>query len=148
MATMEEALKKIDEGGHNIDSSEGEIAAFLRAWVKYEPERAAGLILEGEKDIKGALASMRTAAEKKKSGNTACIPPAEAAEIILEYFGHPEPKGVLEGGLMYAFMVANIERWKPYGADAPAEMKPADSEPTPKPRPAAGIDLDLDSLLA
>ena len=147
MAKTEEALEKIEKGNHSVDSPEGEIAEFLRAWLSYEPEQAADLILREKKDVQGAFSAMREAA-RKKSGKSVCIPPAEAAELILEYFGCPDPKGTLEGGLMYAFMMANIERWAPYGKAAPKEMKHAASESTPKPKPVAEIKLDLESLLA
>lgn len=147
MTKKEEALEKIEKGNYSVDSPEGEIAEFLRAWLDYEPERAADLILREKKDVQGAFSAMREAA-RKKSGTSVCVPPAEAAELILEYFGCPDPKGTLEGGLMYAFMMANIERWAPYGKAAPKEMKHAASESTPKPKPAAEIKLDLESLLA
>ena len=51
-------------------------------------------------------------------------------EWILEYYGAKDPKGLIEGGLMYAVALDTAQRFKPYGTPDMAEHVPTTANPT------------------
>lgn len=96
------------------------------------------------KSIGGAYNEMRRWAEKRKVGQSACVGPMDAGEIILKYYGCEDPQAMLEGGMMYALLMARAEKLKPYGVEPKIPIEP------PKPQAPAktgSLSLGLDDLL-
>ncbi|MBR1694602.1 MAG: hypothetical protein IJ709_04250 [Selenomonas sp.] len=123
------AKQKIEKEMGEIDTPLGQIGMILLAWLDYS-DGAAEKINQESKTLDGAYEALRNHASKHKGKSMSyCVNPAEAMEIILEYFGQPDPKGVIEGGLMYKAMTEAAARLKPYGADSAEEL--------PKPQPVA-----------
>ena len=152
--TKDEALAKLRGEYDSTSSAEGEVAGYVETWLDAD-ERAADLIGDKKKTLKGALQFMMNKARKNQSGGMACVPPYEqAAEIILEYYGADDPKGIVEGGFMYRYFLKKAEQYKPYGEELPANLT-APKAPTEQgkdfpetPPPKKGIELDIDALLA
>ena len=126
---QEKAMQKIDKESGEADSVTGEIGLFLSSWVGFDA-RAAALVLNEKKSIKEAYEKMEAQACKKKKSNQYTMTPIEAGDIILTYFGCPNSQEILEGGLMYAMLMARAERLKPYGVDVTHET-PAVNPQTP-----------------
>lgn len=112
----EKARKKVEAEITNTDDYTGKIGMILLSWIEYA-DNAAGLILTEGKTVRGAFEAMKDYASKHKEGGFACIAPQKALEIILEYFGQPDPQSIIEGGLMYRAMMDEAARFKPYGVD-------------------------------
>jgi hypothetical protein len=81
---------------------------------------AADKIMANGKTIAGSLSAMRSAAEKKKSGNCAVLTDAEGLAVVLKYFG-------IEGN-----------------ASTPSPVPAVSTSPKP---PAIDFDVKLDDLL-
>lgn len=62
------------------------VASMLRDAVRGNA-RACECCLDAAKTVEGAYGAMRSAAEKKKSGNCVVIAPDEAFGIIAKYYG-------------------------------------------------------------
>ena len=62
------------------------IGDFLIRHIEANPHDAGRIMADG-KTIEGSLASMRTAAEKKKVGNMGILSDAEGYAIVLQYYG-------------------------------------------------------------
>jgi len=73
------------------------IGGCLISHVKTNPLDADKILTEG-KTIVGSLAAMKSAAEKKKTGNMAMLTPDAGLAIVLKYYGvqvhQPEPVAV------------------------------------------------------
>lgn len=122
METLEEikakARQKVEAEITNTDTYTGQIGMMLLTWIDYT-DNAAELILADGKTVIGAFEAMRDYASKHKEGNFACLVPPKAMEIVLEYFGQPDPQSVIEGGLMYKAMMDATAKLKPYGTKTP-----------------------------
>jgi hypothetical protein len=122
METLEDikakARQKVEAEITNTDTYTGQIGMMLLTWIDYT-DNAAELILTDGKTVKGAFEAMRDYASKHKEGNFACLVPPKAMEIVLEYFGQPDPQSVIEGGLMYQAMMDATAKFKPYGTETP-----------------------------
>ena len=115
-----------------------ELQQMIMCWNEVD-DRAAGLILTEGKTIKDAYAAMRKEAKKIKSGNSACLEPSKAMEVVMKYYGVPEDsiQAELEGGLMYRIIMEYSNHWRPYGA--PVEI-------TTNPQPAKAPEGKVFSL--
>lgn len=157
MADLEElkkqAKRKVEAEMTEPDSPIGQIGMMCITWIDYA-DNAAELILTEGKTLAGALWEMRKYAAKVKNGNAACVDPVKAMELALEYFGQPDPKGIIEGGLMYKCMMDAAARFKPYDATVPADVGIKHMEPAPvqevpaqsKPQPGADLMAALNAL--
>lgn len=159
METLEEikakARQKVEAEITNTDTYTGQIGMMLLTWIDYT-DNAAELILADDKTVIGAFEAMRDYASKHKEGNFACLVPPKAMEIVLEYFGQPDPQSVIEGGLMYKAMMDATAKFKPYGTEPPESgtvTTPSEQNPQPvaeKQQPAANLSalnaLNLEDL--
>ena len=139
------AKEKIEKEMGETDTPLGQIGMILLAWLDYA-EDAAEKINQESKTLDGAYKALRNHASKHKGKSMSyCVNPAEAMEIILEYFGQPDPKGVIEGGLMYKAMTEAAAKFKPYGTEPPESgTVTTQSEQNPQPvaekqQPAANL---------
>lgn len=125
----EQAMQKIEK--EQCKGPVAELQQMILCWVAVD-EKAAGLIMTKNKNVKGAYAAMRKEAEKIKSGQSAVIDPPKAMAIVMEYFGMDKDtiQQELEGGLMYRIIMEYSTKWKPYGA--PIEI-------TTNPKPVADL---------
>ncbi len=140
MAEIKEALEKLDSLYDKADDAAKAIIDFLRVWVK-EDDHVAEKILGGKLTPAGALNAMRDYA-KKKGGASQCIHGKEAWVQVMKYFGETEESAdqKLEHGLMFACMKAEMEKWRPYGADIPSVKS------TPEPKKAEAFSMSLEDL--
>lgn len=149
MAELEElkkqAKRKVEAEMTEPDSPIGQIGMMCITWIDYA-DNAAELIMAEGKTLAGALGEIRKYAAKIKKGNTACVEPVKAMELVLEYFGQPDPKAIIEGGLMYKCMMDAAARFKPYGVEEPQEPAPVHKEEPPKPQPGADLMAALNAL--
>lgn len=80
------ALEKLEE-----EAQKDEVFKAVHKMIEpmlYDAEEATLQdIAEGKKSYGGAMKQMETEARKKKTGNHAVIPPAEAEKILKGYFG-------------------------------------------------------------
>lgn len=126
---MNEALKKIEaEKGHNLD----ELRDMLSVWARYAPEKAPALILATDKSMEKCLDFMKSKAKPKAKNGCYHPKPEEALAWVLEYYGltADEAQAEIEGGLMYAIMKEEAERWKPF--EDRAQLTPAPEIPKPQ----------------
>lgn len=98
---QEEALKKLQaemESNKN-DTYTQLVGNYTMQYVKQHPAAAEKVLAEG-KTLKGSLAHMRSAAEKKKSGNYAVLTPEEGFTLVTEYYGIQEkPAAAAQPGI-------------------------------------------------
>lgn len=140
---IEKAKNKIQS--ENLKGPEAEVQQMILCWLECD-DRAAGMVLQKGKTVKGAYKAMKDAASKKSRNTVACINPQEAMAIVLEYFGmdKKQAEAEIEDSLMYRIIMAYSKTWQPYSAQ---EVK------TENPQPAAdntkgGLDLSSFSLEA
>lgn len=123
---VDKAKEKLEQEKIAAGSAQDRIKEFCLLWLDVS-DKAAELILTNGKTVAEAYSFMREKASQKRSGaNCVCIPPEEAAEVILEYFGmkKDEAQQELEHGLMYRLMMAASRKYKPYGAPDPIVENP------------------------
>lgn len=126
MSNVDKAREKLERERITAGSAQDKIKEFCLLWLEVS-DKAAELILAEDKTIAKAYSFMREKASQKRSGaSCVCIPPEEAAEVILEYFGmkKDEAQQELEHGLMYQLMIAASKKFKPYGMTEPAIENP------------------------
>ena len=143
MADTNDAKKKIEAERKKAkpESAESSILDFLDVWLEYQPE-AATLLTASGKTPAGAYGFMR---QKAAKNHQKCAADEEAMVWILEYYGAADPRGLIEGGLMYACIQAKAEKWRPYGANpqAPANLAEPKGPDDMKPK---SQELSLDDL--
>lgn len=123
MSNVDKAREKLERERITAGSAQDKIKEFCLLWLEVS-DKAAELILAEDKTIAKAYSFMREKASQKRSGaSCVCIPPEEAAEAILEYFGmkNDAAQQELEHGLMYQLMIAASKKFKPYGMTEPVE---------------------------
>lgn len=123
---VDKAREKLEQEKLTAGSAQDRIKEFCLLWLEVS-DKAAELILAEDKTIAKAYSFMKEKARQKRSGaSCVCIPPEEAAEVILEYFGmkKDEAQQELEHGLMYKLMMAASKKYKPYGTPEPAVENP------------------------
>ena len=135
----EQAIQKIEK--EKCSGPVAELQQMIMCWIAVD-EKATGLIMTKNKNVKGAYAAMRKEAEKIKSGQSAVIDPPKAMAIVMEYYGMAKDdiQKELEGGLMYRIIMEYSTRWKTYGApieittntQPAADLPPAPAEPESK----------------
>ena len=126
MSNVDKAREKLEQERITAGSAQDKIKEFCLLWLDVS-DKAAELILTNGKTVADAYSFMREKASQKRSGaSCVCIPPEEAAEVILEYFGmkKDEAQQELEHGLMYQLMMAASKKFKPYGMTEPAIENP------------------------
>ncbi len=117
MSNVDKAREKLEQERITAGSAQDRIKEFCLLWLDVS-DKAAELILTNGKTVAKAYSFMREKASQKRSGaSCVCIPPEEAAEVILEYFGmkKDEAQQELEHGLMYQLMMAASKKFRPYG---------------------------------
>lgn len=65
------------------------IGEAMTRMLRLSPDTAEAVGTEG-KTLAGAFAAVRSWAEKHKTGNNCFVPPAQAVEIVCEYYGLPD----------------------------------------------------------
>ena len=65
------------------------IGEAMTRMLRLSPDTAEAVGTEG-KTLAGAFAAVRSWAEKHKTGNSCFVPPAQAVEIVCEYYGLPD----------------------------------------------------------
>lgn len=139
MATMEEARKRIEEQIENTDTPVGQVGAICLNWLEYSKEAAPLLMAEG-KTLKGALGAMREYANKNRGKeNSFVVGPMQSMIQILEYYGHDDPIGVVEGGFACFCMQKAMQTVRP------ANPQPATDLPS-APKPKKAVTLNLEDL--
>ncbi|MDR7867787.1 MAG: hypothetical protein RIN56_13315 [Sporomusaceae bacterium] len=84
---LDKAIEKIrDEMVAKNDTYVQVVGDMLLHHLTANPAAAEKVMASG-KTIAGSLSAMRSAAEKKKSGNCAVLTDAEGFAVVLEYFG-------------------------------------------------------------
>ena len=145
MATREEAFALLDKQAETNNQEELQVISLLRSWLSYQ-EEAAGFIMAEGKSPKGCYKAMYDKAFK--ASRRKCVGNEDAAEWVLEYYGAPDPKALLEGGLYYKMIVDAAENYRPYGAE-PFQAAPVAPVAKPSaPAETAGADDSLEALLA
>lgn len=126
MGNVDKAREKLERERITAGSAQDKIKEFCLLWLEVS-DKAAELILAEDKTIAKAYSFMKEKASQKRSGaSCVCIPPEEAAEVILEYFGmkKDEAQQELEHGLMYQLMIAASKKFRPYGVTESAIENP------------------------
>lgn len=126
MGNVDKAREKLERERITAGSAQDKIKEFCLLWLEVS-DKAAELILAEDKTIAKAYSFMKEKASQKRSGaSCVCIPPEEAAEVILEYFGmkKDEAQQELEHGLMYQLMIAASKKFRPYGMTESAIENP------------------------
>ena len=126
MSNVDKAREKLEQERITAGSAQDRTKEFCLLWLDVS-DKAAELILTNGKTVAEAYSFMREKASQKRSGaSCVCIPPEEAAEAILEYFGmkKDEAQQELEHGLMYQLMIAASKKFRPYGVPEPAVENP------------------------
>lgn len=88
---QEQAMDRLrDEmaGKHN-DPGVQIIGEAMTRLLQLSPETAEAVGAEG-KTLAGAFAAVRSWAQKHQTGNCCFVPPAQAVEIVCEYYGLPD----------------------------------------------------------
>lgn len=118
MTDKAKALEKLDDAYGKADEAQKAIIDFLRVWVQ-EDEGAAEKVAADKKTPSGAYNAMRDYARKK---NAQGLHGKEAWVQVMKYYGEDETSAdqKLEHGLMFACIRAEMDKWKPYGADVPS----------------------------
>jgi hypothetical protein len=121
-----DVLQKLEDMYGKANEAEKAIIDFLKVWIA-EDESAAEKVGADKKTPGGAYNAMRDFAKGK---SIQCLHGKEAWVQVMKYYGEDETSAdqKLEHGLMFACMRAEIEKWKPYGADVPSVK----STPEPK----------------
>lgn len=107
--SKETALALLGKWEKGAASEETEIIQLLRVWLDCS-EEAAEKITEDKTPAK-CFSFMRGKARKAKKNS---VHGAEAMEWIIEYYGADNPKLTVEGGLAYAFLAGEAQKYKPY----------------------------------
>ena len=126
MGNVDKAREKLERERITAGSAQDKIKEFCLLWLDVS-DKAAELILAEDKNIAKAYSFMKEKASQKRSGaSCVCIPPGEAAEVILEYFGmkKDEAQQELGHGLMYKLMIAASKKFRSYGMTEPETEKP------------------------
>ena len=135
---VEEARKHIEEQIDSTDTPIGQVGAICLAWLEYSQEAAPLLMAEG-KTLEGALEAMRKYADKERGGkHSFAVGPMQAMEQVLEYFGHDDPIGVVEGGFAYFCLQKQMEQVRPANTQPAADLPPA--------KPKKTLNLSLEDL--
>lgn len=152
MAEMvEEARNHIEAQIENTDTPVGRVGAICLNWLEYSSEAATLLMAEG-KTLKGALGAMRNYANKNRDKEKSfVVDPMQAMIQILEYFGHEDPIGLVEGGFAYFCLQKEMEKMRPANtpaaSDLPQTMESAPVAATaPAPKPKKAVTLNLEDL--
>lgn len=155
MADMvEEARKHIEEQIDNTDTPVGQVGTICLNWLEYNPETAAPILFDEGKTLKGALEAMREYANKNRGKEKSfVVSPMQAMEQILDYYEHPDPIGVVEGGFAYFCMQKEMEKVRPANTQPAADLSPAPSPApssvvtsAPAPKPKKVVTLNLEDL--
>ena len=150
MANTESAREHIEKQIENIDSPIGQVGAICLAWLEYDPETAAPLLMAEKKTLEGAKDAMREYADKNRGGKMSFVTgPLQAMEQILEYYGCSDPIGVVEGGFAYFCMQQEAAKFRPANTQPAADLPPViPSAPAyaPAPKPKKAITLNLEDL--
>ena len=147
MTRVEEAEALL--GKVKLTEGTREVVEFLRSWMRYDESAAEKILAEGKTPEK-AFRAVRNAAKEKAENGAYNMPQDEFYAETLKYYGlsADDASDLLEHGLMYRILSeqreAEMEKWKPYGADEP--KAPKSEAPKPKPS-AAKFDLNLGDLL-
>lgn len=85
---LEKAIEKLkSEMDENKNNSYVQVVGnFLVQHITENPDEAEK-ILTNDKTVLKSLGEMRKVAEKRKTGNFACIDPQEGFSIVMKYFG-------------------------------------------------------------
>ena len=151
MGKKEEALEKVKaEMEKTQDKAVLKMCRFLLSWLGFDPDSAEKIIQE-KKDAAGAL---KHAYDVARKNNNATVNDDDVFEWAMDYFGDAAGREKLENGLMYAFLVAELEPWRPYGmtdekeneliADSAKNYKSIEKKPETKTR---GMHMSLDELM-
>ena len=139
----EQAKRKVEAEMTEPDSPIGQIGMICLTWIDYA-DNAAEMILGEGKTLAGAYEEIRKYAQKNQKNGQTCVEPTKTFELVLEYFGQADPKGIIEGGLMYRCMMAAAASFKPYDMDGPEPPAPV---PVPqKTQPGADLMAALNAL--
>ena len=122
--------------------------------MEYDPETAAPLLMAKDKTLKGALGAMREYADKSRGKESSfVVGPMQAMIQVLEYYGHEDPIGVVEGGLAYFCMQKEMAKVRPANTQPAADLSPAPSPApssvatsAPAPKPKKAVTLNLEDL--
>ena len=139
---VDKAREKLEAETTSAGSAQDRVKEICFLWLEVS-DKAAGLILTEGKTVAGAYNAMKEKAKKNRVGlSCVCIPPEEAAEVILEYFGmeQDEARQELEHGLMYQLMIAASKKYKPYEAPEPAMENPHPVAETEELEEAAAVE--------
>lgn len=130
MTDKAKALEKLDDAYGKADEAQKAIIDFLKVWIA-EDESAAEKVAAGNKTPKGAYNAMRDYAKGK---NAQGLHGKEAWVQVMKYYGEDETAAdqKLEHGLMFACIRAEMEKWKPYGADIPSVKSTPEPEAVAK----------------
>lgn len=144
----EKAIKHIEEQIESTDTPIGQVGAICLAWLEYDPETSAPLLMAKDKTLKGALGNMRTYASKNRGEESAVVvAPTQAMVQILEYYGHEDPIGVVEGGFAYFCLQKQMEKVRPANTQPAADLPPmAPPAPASAPKPKKAVTLNLEDL--
>ena len=135
-----DVLQKLEDMYGKANEAEKAIIDFLKVWIA-EDESAAEKVGADKKSPLGAYNAMRDYAKKK---SIQCLHGKEAWVQVMKYYGEDETSAdqKLEHGLMFACMRAEIEKWKPYGADVPSVKSTPELKQEPE-KKKAGFDMSL-----
>ena len=135
-----DVLQKLEDMYGKANEAEKAIIDFLKVWIA-EDESAAEKVGADKKTPGGAYNAMRDFAKGK---SIQCLHGKEAWVQVMKYYGEDKTSAdqKLEHGLMFACMRAEIEKWKPYGADVPSVK----STPEPEKKKAGGFEMTLADL--
>ena len=135
---VDEARKKLEQEEIAAGTPQEKVKEICLLWLSAsdDPALAAKLVLTDGKTVGGAYRAMEDKARTKKQGkNCVYMPPEEAIGTIMEYFGMDGDKAQqeLEHGLIYKIMMAESQKYKPYGM-------------TEKPQPDSETKIDLSAF--
>lgn len=124
----------IDRVRDEMAAAKNDYIAMLGEMLTVYLNAHAEVEIDEKKNLKGAFEALRDAARKKQKGGCYAMPPREAFEGMMQYYGLPHADADFAN-----CMAAVIGQKVP---DAPDAM-PA----PPKPTPAPADEFDLDALL-
>ena len=146
---IEKEIIKETEGVIDAVTPLGQIGLVCLSWLDYADDAAERINQEG-KTLAGALKAMREHANKERGKEMYyCMTPEAALGIILEYFGQPDPVGVIEGGFMYKCMMDAAAGFRPYmdaAAEIPSKPQPVAEKPQQKKYMSALDALNLEDF--
>lgn len=124
------------------------IGEAMTRMLRLSPDTAEAVGTEG-KTLAGAFAAVRSWAEKHKTGNNCFVPPAQAVEIVCEYYGLPDIAVLARAvGELTAEQTGGTAEAQAHTEAAEPEKRDGEAA-TVRGRAAAALDLDaeLDALL-